>query len=435
MTPPDGDRTHQYNPFRGCLAVLFVLIGLAIAAVVIWIIVGRNSLNARKGALQVQGMPTTLEELDAFYTAVPDDENAALIYLDAVDAFRNVGRELSDKIPIVYGQQPMPDLGTPLDPAVLDAAQRLLEVNAETLRLAHEAAAYPRARYPIDLTRGPQVNLPHLANIRNLARLLALHANVKAQQGDTQGATESIVAILGLAHSLSNEPILVSQLVRVAVTGIAAEHFARVVSLGPLEPDQLDAIDAAFAGDQNPETFARALIGERTFALDAMPASNLAAKWLFAFDRLERLRQYGALIAAIRQDTPTMHRAFDAAENYQPTTFRRFTAPLTSILLPALGRTQYAFLRKWAQADAVRCIAAIETYRLDTGQLPESLGALVPNYLDDLPIDPYTEQPLIYRTLDPGYVVYSVGPNETDDGGEPLHGGISNGDFALRIAR
>jgi len=35
-----------------------------------------------------------------------------------------------------------------------------------------------------------------------------------------------------------------------------------------------------------------------------------------------------------------------------------------------------------------------------------------------LPVDPFTGQPLRFRKLETGYVVYSVGENGVDDGGE-----------------
>jgi hypothetical protein len=63
---------------------------------------------------------------------------------------------------------------------------------------------------------------------------------------------------------------------------------------------------------------------------------------------------------------------------------------------------------------------AIERWRLaHHGQLPASLTDLVPRYLPTAPIDPFNGQLLCYKKLTAGYVVYSVGPDFTDDGGTP----------------
>ena len=51
-------------------------------------------------------------------------------------------------------------------------------------------------------------------------------------------------------------------------------------------------------------------------------------------------------------------------------------------------------------------------------QLPESLTALVPVNLPEVPLDRYDSQPLRYRKLPKGYVVYSIGRDLSDAGGK-----------------
>jgi hypothetical protein len=60
---------------------------------------------------------------------------------------------------------------------------------------------------------------------------------------------------------------------------------------------------------------------------------------------------------------------------------------------------------------------ALGRYRLAEGQFPETLQALVPEYLAAVPEDPIDLQPLRYRRDEEGYVVYSIGTNGVDDGG------------------
>ena len=42
----------------------------------------------------------------------------------------------------------------------------------------------------------------------------------------------------------------------------------------------------------------------------------------------------------------------------------------------------------------------------------------MPDYLSQVPIDPYSGRPLIYRRTAEGYLLYSVGSNRVDDGGQ-----------------
>jgi hypothetical protein len=62
---------------------------------------------------------------------------------------------------------------------------------------------------------------------------------------------------------------------------------------------------------------------------------------------------------------------------------------------------------------------AIRLYQLDHGDLPQSLDALVPGYLDAVPLDPLAEpaQPLRYRVENGQFVLYSVNSFGQDNGG------------------
>jgi hypothetical protein len=62
---------------------------------------------------------------------------------------------------------------------------------------------------------------------------------------------------------------------------------------------------------------------------------------------------------------------------------------------------------------------ALERYRVAHNAYPEKLDALVPQYLDKIPTDIIGGRPLHYRRADGGkFLLYSVGWNETDDGGK-----------------
>jgi hypothetical protein len=104
-------------------------------------------------------------------------------------------------------------------------------------------------------------------------------------------------------------------------------------------------------------------------------------------------------------------------------------------LLPGLS---HVLLRTALAQTGVDCAAlacALERYRLARGQFPESLGALVPEFISQLPQDVINGQPLHYRcTPDGQYVLYSVGWDATDDGGVISHGGNQmTGDWVWRL--
>ncbi|MHB9107630.1 MAG: hypothetical protein ACYDCO_11300 [Armatimonadota bacterium] len=70
--------------------------------------------------------------------------------------------------------------------------------------------------------------------------------------------------------------------------------------------------------------------------------------------------------------------------------------------------------------DALLMVAlALKAYRADHGTYPQDLRALAPAYLQQVPLDPFGGQPLRYQRSANGYRLYSVGPDNVDDGGKP----------------
>jgi len=45
------------------------------------------------------------------------------------------------------------------------------------------------------------------------------------------------------------------------------------------------------------------------------------------------------------------------------------------------------------------------------------ISDLAPDILPEVPLDPFTGKPYIYRLEDEGFIVYSVGSNQKDDNG------------------
>jgi hypothetical protein len=56
-------------------------------------------------------------------------------------------------------------------------------------------------------------------------------------------------------------------------------------------------------------------------------------------------------------------------------------------------------------------------YRENHNQWPDELESLVPHFLDDIPVDPFSNSRFVFRQYDDSYVLYSIGPNGRDDGG------------------
>ena len=60
-------------------------------------------------------------------------------------------------------------------------------------------------------------------------------------------------------------------------------------------------------------------------------------------------------------------------------------------------------------------------------------GALVPDFLPRVPLDPFSGRPLRLKRDGAGAVVYSVGRDLKDDGGRPARPGGADGDLVFRL--
>jgi hypothetical protein len=92
-------------------------------------------------------------------------------------------------------------------------------------------------------------------------------------------------------------------------------------------------------------------------------------------------------------------------------------------VIPSLAKKSQAD----AQLQATRVILALRAYQLAHGSLPADLNALVPEFLDKVPVDDFDGQPLRYSPE--RKIVYSVGNNLKDDGGDDRE---SKTDFSNR---
>ncbi len=65
---------------------------------------------------------------------------------------------------------------------------------------------------------------------------------------------------------------------------------------------------------------------------------------------------------------------------------------------------------------------AVRCYRLEKGGDPPDLQALTEHYLSKVPVDPFARSPapLRYHLERDGHRLYSVGPDQQDDGGNPF---------------
>jgi hypothetical protein len=99
-----------------------------------------------------------------------------------------------------------------------------------------------------------------------------------------------------------------------------------------------------------------------------------------------------------------------------------------AIVVPNATKATQTLARNQTMVNEAQIVCALERCRLAHGDYPGTLDALVPQFIEKLPHDIIGGKPLIYRrTADGKFLLYSVGWNEKDDGGQQESPQTKNG--------
>jgi hypothetical protein len=467
---------------------LLLLLFSPILAAFIWYVVFRIS-NSRavdrlEREVRQRGEPLTLAELDASYPRIPDELNAAQGLLEVWQqdepefwkAFLS-GQRLPEQqpkkyptaLPVLGSSTSSIERGGPLSPEAMAAAQDYLA--AETAHMASVRAALqrPLARFPIAITNGPACLLPHLSRIKHECQNFRLAALIAASQGNVDDAITALADCARTGQILADEPIMISQLVRVACLAIALSGTEDLIARQELTPAQLERVKSVLQGMEIKGGVERVLLGERAmdlsiFTLDSGTVNTLLnsggdgtdtglASHSFGFG-ITAMKVIGLAAADERLMLETFRDALVSAEHETPkalteleqifqqadTDSHRFPPKIFSaLMLQNLASVEARFVKQEAHRRAGMVAVAVEQYRLQRGsKVPATLDQLVPQFLSEVPNDPFDGQPMRFKKLEKGYVVYSIGSDKSDDGGKerkPGRGGSQNIDEVFVVER
>ena len=458
-TPPPLPKAlhHQKRVLRIVFLGVSVVVLLCVGAFVFYRLTLLRKIAEHLESIRKAGYPVTLLELNPWYPEVPPDENAAIIYTNAFAHFVQ-GNTNSSALPL-FGRGKLPPRNAGLSVEMKLAIEDLLAKNQETLELLHEGAHRNKCRYPVDVTPGPETLLPHLVRLKASAQLLELEALMKAEAGDAAGAVRSIEDLWALANSLEQEPILISQLVRVAGHEMAISALERILNRHPIAADQLAKLCRILNVADNDLWLRRAWIGERCFGLAIfnMPTKKLHSMlhndqstpsgsiqstgpvetmfeflgfWLMRIsghldrDELFFLETTDSYLRAVDVSFPNRlqtaeHINASVSGNSVYRKRERWPFIISGLLLTPPGKVFNKGAQHTAHLRSVIVGLALERHRAShNDRLPQRLQELVPELLTEVPLDPFDGNPLRYKRLPKGYVVYSVGPDGHDNDGQ-----------------
>ncbi len=440
------------------LLVPLLALALLIAAFTLFRLRTGSQVRHYESLAQARNEPLTLKALTATYAAIPDQDNAAVPLLALWEtenpeywkAFK-AGRR---KLPERPTEKPIPfpkdndraeaDSGEAnsesLQPLVLHVAAR--SDYREALR---EALRRPDCRFPVRVTDGISALLPHLARLKRDAMEFRAEAWVATERGEPEVSVRAIRDCAQVGKLLDQDPFLIGQLVRIACYSMCLIEVERLLSRLPPSETQLGELRAVIEGLSALDGYRRAMICERAMGLGVFEppmgvlwkeatstqidgegtglSSVMIAMRLTGLQQLDRrlyMETFEHLLTNAPLDSSSKLLAVEMAMTNTVNRIKKFPPKILSgMLLPALQKAAQKFCHAEALREAALTAVAIERHRLaHGGKLPETLSELVPAGLPEIPRDPFDGQPLRFRRLEQGYVVYSVGSDRTDDGGK-----------------
>ena len=285
-----------------------------------------------------------------------------------------------------------------------------------------------------------------LSNYKNIARALDCQIRYKAYTGDMESALSDCVVMQRFGSHLQGKGLLVEQLVGIAIEALANKKVLMVLDKTDVPVNVLkklqEELEKVYGGQEaviNLEA-EKAIwydLVQRGFTDDGK-GSGRVLKWglplvmgdwkdgVWGFvtwsypDRREvtnTIDKYFQRSKELLDKTPwELHKKGLESEGWDEIVKDCF---MLKIQGPALGRVGQITWRLKTGRAGLLTVLAILRYEKDNRGYPADLQELVMvGYVEKLPIDSFSDKPLVYARKDDGFLLYSFGLNFTDDGGQ-----------------
>lgn len=365
-----------------------------------------------------------------------------------------------------------PELPTEKESDLWPIVTAHVEGNRQLLAEMADALERPEMVFNLDYSKGFSLLLPHLQKFKLAANTFAYAVVVDLHTGQTNSAFTNLLAGVSLARRYE-EPLLISQLIRIASAQIAVGATWEALQHSGWDERQLRQLQFAWQawdlrqGWLESAAMERAL-GSHTFAqcranptmLTELGGSSSGTSsrpffeellhnpeeavkragqfavgmswslWLSYDDERWALDSYQVWLDGARRtlagDSFAATQARSAAAS-KPFENPPMTMVLSRMIVPSLGKSHQRF----ASFETVRRLTitaiALHRHRLKHGKFPESLAVLVPEFLAEVPRDFMDGQPPRYKLqLDGQFLLWSVGEDFKDDGGDPTFVGVAS---------
>jgi hypothetical protein len=306
------------------------------------------------------------------------------------------------------------------------------------------------------------VRMPDFGGYRKLAHSLRWRAWLNAEGSRHDDAFSDMIACYRLGHHFRGDKILIEQLVGIALQALSVRTIRDIVSEHRIESTLLSKLQEELQRTVAHQDFSISLKAEKLFMYDEIqrcftedrlgnghlylprirqligePAVNserlgwfnafcegllVSGRYLFTHPNrqqtFESVNEFYDLIEGLTIKTAAqMHTESDDIDDKLDKLFNDNI--FVDTLAPAVRKVLEIGNRLPADVRGTITLIALLRYKQDTGAYPQNLQELISaGYLDTLPMNPWSDRPLVYRSSEDDFILYSVGWNFIDDGGQ-----------------
>jgi len=423
----------------GALLVLIVL------ALLIMNVIFSRELRQTLARLKAEGRALTIAEIRP--APISDDQNAAPLLQKAACLITNAPADSAIKMLAgLISSNASLDISVWPD-AHRETLPRLIQSPEmqQLFAILSEASRKPGYNNNLKYEDGPGMLLPHLSSMRQIARFLIIKSELAAQSGNGTEAYATVLEALKLGNLLQQEPILISQLVRIACDNVTLDCLQRMADRTEIPDDQARALIVELAKHTGTEPWVRTMDCERV----------VMGLWVFQTLQHNSVRNFINLVGdntppwlcwtlnnpmapILKKDFALYLNLISQAQDYYKAPYYQAAEAIrnhaldrqipryclmTRLLFPAMTQVAAKNAGHDAQIAVARVGLGLKMFKRNNAAYPETLGKLVPEFLDAVPFDPFTGKALICRKAEAGFVLYSLGPDQQDDNGTPKPAG------------
>ncbi len=415
--------------------VIGIIYLLSMASTVRW---ERYAASLREG-----GQPLTFDEIEEKRKKIPDEMNGAMLLEDLANdlkAISTLGSATSRSVLVFGRDKNRCNLYEGIPRYRLDASRACLNEHRDLLIKLRSMHDRPSGR--MDCTLAPIVALtdinPNMAAASVAGKLVYLNSIVATVDGDVARAIDSTRVLAHISGSLNQYPRILGQVTQDVIDITISRAVGYILRTTELDKTALLKLTVIIDQRLDDRTMKWALLGERAHFLaiceDVLagrltlaqiiadnangPAFPNAPSYIIRENQTVGVELLTRLIAAIDDPQALMKAANELDAEISSLSKSKF---LVKMFVQSFSGAITFYQRNTAELQCARLGLVAERFRMTTGRLPVSLDKLVPDYVDEIPTDPFDGEPMRFAETEKGIVIYSIDENLVDDGGMVEH--------------